>query len=84
MLDQLKSALAAMNRKTRIGLVVSIVWLIVVMAVCLGEAREFLRSARSLEGHHVIDVGNFLVSYLTFGILPVVFSWGIVWIRSAK
>lgn len=84
MLDQLKSALAAMNRNTRIGLVVSIVWLIVVMAVCLGEARVFLLSARSLEGRHVIDVGNFLVSYLIFGILPVVFSWGIVWIRSAK
>lgn len=84
MLDQLRSALAAMNRKTRIGLVVSIVWLIVVMAVCLGEAREFQRSARSLDGHHVIDIGSFLVSYLVFGILPLVFFWGIVWIRRAK
>jgi len=81
MFNQLRLLLDTMDKKNRIGLLVTIVWLIVWAPICLGDSRKLISMPYR---HYELDLVVLLSSYLILGILPVVVAWGIVWVRSAK
>jgi len=81
MFNQLRILLDTMDKKNRIGLLVTIVWLIVWAVIALETTQRLVYKPFP---HYEQNLVELLSVYLIFGILPVVVAWGIVWVRSAK
>jgi hypothetical protein len=64
--------LASLSKVARIGLVVSILWLIVVAGISLGAASS---------GYNGNWAADFVVAVLLVGALPVAVGWGIRYVR---
>jgi hypothetical protein len=64
--------LLSLSKGARVGLLVSIVWLIVVAGVSLGAAND---------GYNHNWGTDFCVALLLVGALPVAIGWGIRYIR---
>ena len=74
---------ANMNRKERIGVVVSAVWIIVVFAFAASAARVEHYFSRERVMLLFFDFGEFFFNFLLYGILPILIAWGIYWIKNA-
>lgn len=81
--DHLQRTLGRIDRNTRIGIVASAVWLVLALATCFYKGSHLVSEGGWRE-REVIEVGMVIPNYLVFGILPVILSWGVVWIRRAK
>jgi hypothetical protein len=70
--------------KHRIGIVLSVVWLLGVLIICLLEAEvgydnEILRVSLFLS-----KVNDLIPAYIGFGVLPVAVGWGVWWIWKGR
>lgn len=74
-----KSKLCGINHKIRIGIVCSAIWLIVAMAIAIGNA-----SNTDMRERTFVEMGSFTINFLFIGVLPLVVSWGVIWIKSAN
>ncbi len=64
--------LSSLNKIARVGLVISVLWLIVVAGISLGA---------STDGYNNNWVTDFVVAFLLFGALPVAIGWGVRYVR---
>ena len=65
--------LSELSRKARIGLVISICWLLIILLIAVDEA----------SGYHGGGAGEFLSIFIIIGMLPVIIGWGVRWIKKS-
>jgi hypothetical protein len=70
--------LAALNKKERIGVVLSLVWLLASIAFAIDDARKI---NYDYDGRYYIEIGEFIYNFIFYGVLPVIVLWGIYWIK---
>ena len=80
----MRDILCGINHKIRIGIVCSVIWLIVAMAIAIGNASKTYYKGGFERERTVVKMGSFTINFLFIGVLPLVVSWGVVWIKSAK
>ncbi len=69
---QLSSWLSELSRTARIGLIISLCWIVVVFTVSFDEASE---------SYSKFDMSSFLGGFMIIGVLPVVIGWGVRWVK---
>ena len=67
--------LSSLSKVARVGLVVSVLWLIVVAGISLGAAND---------GYNDNWATDFVVAVLLVGALPVAVGWGIRYVRRGQ
>jgi len=73
--------MSGLSRKARVGLVVSVVWLILVVVNSSEYAFSYLGTSYAVSGPRFVMFGMHL---LTYGILPIALCWGIWWVLRKK
>ena len=64
-----------LDRKQRITLVCTVVWLIIILTIAMRGDDPFIRAK--------FDLAYFVNFFLLIGVLPAIIIWGIIWIMDA-
>lgn len=73
--------ISGLSRKARVGLVVSVVWLILALINSSEYAFSYLGTSYAVSGPRFVMLGMHLLMY---GVLPIAVCWGIWWVLRKK
>jgi len=74
--------MAGLGRKARIGILISVIWVVVVGVSNFNDAFTFVPY-----GYYVFSgprMATFLLRVFVYGFVPLIVGWGIWWILRAK